>query len=282
MTSENDSYLKRQKEEYVMKIPIKKGTLLALVFGSALLLSSCKIETDYTLSIKRNGKASLSATLAMDDQMLNLMKQSDSDSENTDTWEYLEGLYDNEEGFTYERYEDDYMKGYTITTPEVPLSAISSKEPGKPFYFFDNKKSDVNDETSTEEEAEVATGATSNIAKEFLNNAIFTKKGFTYTSNLNFASDMSEFSQYSGMFDMKFIVNLPVKADSSNATSVKNDGKTLEWKLSDMKDPSIDFTFTLIPIWLIIVCVVVAVALIAVILLVVLKVIKSKKQNYQY
>ena len=261
-----------------MKLSGKKFALLSLVLGSALLLSSCKIETNYTLSITRNGKASLSATLAMDDQMLNLMKQSDSDSEDTDTWEYLEGLYDNEEGFTYERYEDDYMKGYTIITPEVPLSAISSKEPGKPFYFFDNKKSDENEESSSEDEAEAATGATSNVAKEFLNNSIFTKKGFTYTSNLNFASDMSEFSQYAGMVDMKFIVNLPVKADSSNATSVKNDGKTLEWKLSDMKDSSIDFTFTLIPIWLIIACIVGVVAIIAVVLLIVMK---SKKQNTQ-
>ena len=79
---------------------------------------------------------------------------------------------------------------------------------------------------------------------------------------------------------MKFTLNLPVKAISSNATTVSNDGKTLEWDLLNLGESgSIEATYSLISIPLVIVLAVVAVLLIAAAVVVVILVIKKKKQT---
>ena len=43
----------------------------------------------------------------------------------------------------------------------------------------------------------------------------------------------------------KFNLHLPNKVVSSNATTVSEDGKNLQWDLTSFKDPYIEFTFEL-------------------------------------
>lgn len=56
--------------------------------------------------------------------------------------------------------------------------------------------------------------------------------------------DMDYTQMMSGM-DMNFVVNLPYKAVSHNATSVDNNGKTLTWDLLKAQNETIDFEFEL-------------------------------------
>jgi uncharacterized membrane-anchored protein YhcB (DUF1043 family) len=82
---------------------------------------------------------------------------------------------------------------------------------------------------------------------------------------------------------MKMTVNLPVKPSASNATSVSNDGKTLEWDLLNLgPDQSIHLEFVLVNIWLIIgLCFVAAAILIGIVLAVVLSLRKKKAAQMQ-
>ena len=81
---------------------------------------------------------------------------------------------------------------------------------------------------------------------------------------------------------MKFRINLPVKPVSSNATSTSNNGKTLEWDLLNLgEDGSIEVTYTLINVPLIIILSAVALVVLAAVVVVII-VIKKKGSAKQF
>jgi len=57
--------------------------------------------------------------------------------------------------------------------------------------------------------------------------------------------DDIDYSSMLASLDMKFSVNVPYKALSSNATEVSNDGKSLTWKLTELKEDEMKFEFEL-------------------------------------
>lgn len=92
--------------------------------------------------------------------------------------------------------------------------------------------------------------------------------------------NMDGFSQMTDLMmksmDISFVVNLPYKSKSNNATSVNNDGKELKWNLADESLENISFEFELynmINIYLTIAIVVVF------LLLIVMIILKQKKKG---
>ena len=58
-------------------------------------------------------------------------------------------------------------------------------------------------------------------------------------------ADFGDLLALESKMEFTYVVNLPVKALSNNATSVENDGKTLKWNLKNKGDNSIQFSFEL-------------------------------------
>ena len=79
--------------------------------------------------------------------------------------------------------------------------------------------------------------------------------------------------------DIKFIVTLPNKPISHNATTVSEDGKTLTWDLADKDTQNIQFEFSLINPLLIYGIIGGAVLLLIIIIILIVVKIKKKKNN---
>ena len=48
-----------------------------------------------------------------------------------------------------------------------------------------------------------------------------------------------------GQFDLRFILKLPTRVDSANATSVSEDGRVLMWRLPLGEDSDLDASVTI-------------------------------------
>ncbi len=84
---------------------------------------------------------------------------------------------------------------------------------------------------------------------KFEGNQLFKKSGDDYSahfkvsvSNLNEGSDQ-DISAFKGLFKMTYVVELPYKNLSNNATKVENDGKKLTWNINVDKDTEIKYSF---------------------------------------
>lgn len=91
--------------------------------------------------------------------------------------------------------------------------------------------------------------------KDFLDKFFKVEKGLfknKYIAYIKLDEDLldskateEEIETYSDYFDMQFIVKLPHKLVSSNATTVDNEGKTLTWDILKMDDNIVKYEFTL-------------------------------------
>ena len=246
---------------------VRKLLVLALLFG---LLTGCKMREEIGFNIDKNQKLSLRFVYAMDDEMIDeMIKSKDSnlaneeetteeetpsttenveapstteDAETPSTtedaetevsekeitdemrWEYLKesASEDYGEDAKYEKYEVDGFKGYIVT-----------KELGNLENFVANEESERTSITGNDLES-----------KKFF---VKTANGYKSIMKLDKSSgDMSSISQYQQMgalFDIKFVMTLPNKSISNNATSVSEDGLTLTWNLLTLTDENIDFEF---------------------------------------
>lgn len=116
---------------------------------------------------------------------------------------------------------------------------------------------------------------------------LFVKSGDVYSAKYVFDigdgdsdSDSSGFdaSAMESMFDLRFVVNLPNKSESNNATSVSSNGKTLTWNLKYSEPTSIEFSFKVEPASMLL-PIIIGVVAVVVILAVVCCVVLSKKKK---
>lgn len=137
-------------------------------------------------------------------------------------WEYLEKSVkeDFDENYKLEKYEKDDLKGYIVT-----------REMGNFEDFVGTDETRVS------------------ISEDIVGKKLFVKTDKGYKSIMKLdksSSDVSSASQYEqmgAMFDLSFVVVLPNKSLSNNATSVSEDGLTLTWNLLTLTDENIDFEF---------------------------------------
>ena len=93
----------------------------------------------------------------------------------------------------------------------------------------------------------------------------------------NNTTDNIDMSQFTSSMDLKYTVNLPYKAKSNNATTVKNGGKQLEWNLTTAK--SIEYEFELYnPIFYILIGIG-AIIIICIIVIIIKRNKGNKKEN---
>ncbi len=232
---------------------MKKATCMFAILVLAICLAGC-MRFDTSITIKSNGK--------MDVKMLYAaMDMSDySGGESTSSGLTPEQKQQYEaEGWKVEDYTSDGYTGFVISQNDVDLRGINA-----------------------------AMKQTSENTKQGGDFGI-TRSGFKYTLKWQVygSSDKTSMSQAAPYINqsggyMKFRINLPVKPISSNATSTSNNGKSLEWDLLNLGDDgTIEVTYTLINVPLIIILSVVALVLIAAVVVVII-VIKKKGSAKQF
>ena len=188
------------------KDSMKKTKMLLLAIICALSLTGC-VRYNTTVTVKQDGNVDISMLVAMVDMsdygygIDDIFSEGDFDELEEDIW-------------TVEKYNEGDYSGFILTA------------------------SDITPEQLAEDLEEMGQYDSSNLS--------IRQDGDNYIIDL----DVSEYSDFedaglsksalatSGGY-MTFTLKLPVAAIDSNATTVSDDGKTLEWDLLDVDDGNV-------------------------------------------
>ena len=223
---------------------------LLIIMTCAMFMTGC-MRFSTTVEIKKNGKADVSMLIAYQNSM-----GEDAATSNDSEIKELE-----EEGWIYSDYnEDDYI-GYVVTKKNVDLKEIAKEM----------SSSDTASEMNTDKFQITKHGSNYKISWDIMN-----------SGDSSDSQNTDDYSQYASSLKsaggyMTFVLKLPYKAKSSNATEVSKDGKTLTWDLLSMKQgDKIEVEFSLINWPAIIACIIGALVIIGAVIAVLL-ILKNKK-----
>lgn len=234
---------------------MKKSLYILTIFIVAICLSGC-VKYNANMEIKKDKSMDFSIVYAMDTQYFG-----DQEVLTEENRKELE-----EEGFKVTDYQEDTMKGFTLTksiknidelsTTENTDYSLSNIEEDKEMFkvekgFFKNKyianfKFDTEDSAITEEETSDGTitdGYSDGTIEE--NPDSYSDFPMDSTEGYN-GSSMDDFSNMAtSNLDLSLNVTLPYQAISNNATKTENDNKTLSWDLTSSEIETINFEFEL-------------------------------------
>ena len=234
---------------------MKKSLYILTIFIVAICLSGC-VKYNANMEIKKDKSMDFSIVYAMDTQYFG-----DQEVLTEENRKELE-----EEGFKVTNYQEDTMKGFTLTksienidelsTTENTDYSLSNIEEEKEMFkvekgFFKNKyianfKFDTEDSAITEEETSDGTitdGYSDGTIEE--NPDSYSDFPMDSTEGYN-DSSMDDFSNMAtSNLDLSLNVTLPYQAISNNATKTENDNKTLSWDLTSSEIETINFEFEL-------------------------------------
>lgn len=234
---------------------MKKSLYILTIFIVAICLSGC-VKYNANMEIKKDKSMDFSIIYAMDTQYFG-----DQEVLTEENRKELE-----EEGFKVTDYQEDTMKGFTLTksiknidelsTTENTDYSLSNIEEDKEMFkvekgFFKNKyianfKFDTEDSAITEEETSDGTitdGYSDGTIEE--NPDSYSDFPMDSTEGYN-DSSMDDFSNMAtSNLDLSLNVTLPYQAISNNATKTENDNKTLSWDLTSSEIETINFEFEL-------------------------------------
>lgn len=222
------------------ELVMKKRISLLLVLLFVVVLFSGCVRSKMTMKVKWNGLVDVTLDYGMDSTLGNDGLISEEQKEKY-----------KEKGFSCEDYSKDGYDGSILTKNNMTASEVSD------IYILDKWS--------------------------------LTKFGNSYVFNMPWSSEedsnASNLTSYASMIRagdgyVEFIITLPVKPTSHNATSVSNDGKTLTWDLLNMGDrDSIHLEYTILPVWIpiAIACAIVAIIISGIIVLVLI--LKKKKEK---
>lgn len=236
---------------------MKKSLYILTIFIVAICLSGC-VKYNANMEIKKDKSMDFSIVYAMDTQYFG-----DQEVLTEENRKELE-----EEGFKVTDYQEDTMKGFTLTksiknidelstteNTDYSLSNIEEDKDKEMFKvekgFFKNKyianfKFDTGDSAITEEETSDGTitdGYSDGTIEE--NPDSYSDFPMDSTEGYN-DSSMDDFSNMAtSNLDLSLNVTLPYQAISNNATKTENDNKTLSWDLTSSEIETINFEFEL-------------------------------------
>lgn len=229
-----------------------KEILVALIAAIVVICLSGCARVNYEVNVNKDGSADVSYVMGYDKEFLNSMGVSEDDL-GEDAFEDMKKDA-TDDGYQIEEYNDDQIAGFKAS---------------KHFDKMSDFKLDgvANAEVSTEE-------ANNEISfnKMLLDTKISQNAKLDLTE-INSSDEDSEVSSITNMLlgQMKFTykVTLPFKASDNNATTVSEDGKTLEWTLTPGEVNEVRFEATENLNTIVLACVVAAVAIVVVIIVVI-------------
>lgn len=219
-------------------------SIVAIMSMLLLVLTGC-VNINYEVTLNKDGSADVALIYGFEKEALQQLGTSSDDM--TSQMEEEAG----KDGYTVEKYSDDKLEGIKASKHFNSASELSMAE------LFEDEVKGKNEGIKVEKKGN--------------------KTVFSQNDEVDLTSSESE---YASMVTFKYIVNLPVKAESNNATEVSKDGKTLTWELKFGEVNKIEFKAGSSNSTLKVVLIVVAaVAILCVIAVVLTKVLKKDKNN---
>ncbi len=227
--------------------------LAAILLISMLCLTGC-MRYNVTITVKPNGKMDVSMLMAM--MSMEGMGETSPGLSEENNQQFLEI------GWEAEEYNKDGYYGFLMTKKDITPEEVSES-------------------VDSSQDAMQGSSSGFSFTKEGLKYVIDWKLNNGTSSNSGASTDISSYANYFKLYNgfLTLTVNLPIKPVNSNATTVSNNGKTLEWDLLAMSgEDNIHLEFMLVNIWLIVLIAVAALVVIGlIVLLIVLLVRRSKK-----
>lgn len=235
-----------------MKKSIK---LLALAFVM-LLFTGC-VKYDIEMTINGDKSMDFKVLTAIADSAKGYMGEQATEGEKEK--EELK-----QKGFEIEDYKQDGYTGYSVKKHFNNIDDLSSTE---------DVTANIDSELNADKMFKITKGFLGNTYKA----SFKSKDGESYSKQISTYKDNDSYKEYMKGMEIKFIVNLPSKAKSNNATTVSEDGKRLEWDL--MTTPNVEFEFEISNTTNLIIVIGGACAVAGIIICVVAVVLKKKKEN---
>lgn len=196
-----------------MKDVMKKIILLLACF----ILCSCTVKNENTLTIEKDGRLKYNVLIAFDKSLIENLIKANIIKNDKEIDKYVS-----------ENIKDNYLNGFVST--EYDDGEFIGNE-----YVYEVESID---EVSTDKNVSVFLNQNSVVETK-----MFTKKDNVYVAN--FLYNLNNKYNYKNVdFINKFTVHLPVKAISSNADEIINDGKTLVWNIRNGESKAIRFNFS--------------------------------------
>ena len=268
---------------------MKKSFKVLCIMLFVFMMSGC---------VKLNVDMSIHKDKSMDITVIEAVSNALMQNSNEKMFEESELKEIEDDGFTVENYSDGSMTGYKFTKRISNIddvstdksftgnieNIVSGKDSSSDIFsvkkgFFKNTytvklKEDVKD--SFNEGFEEGLTSDDDYYSDYDDNYTYDDSYYDdYTSDNSLASD-TDYASLMANMDLKFTINLPYKAISSNATSMNNDGKQLTWNLISFNEDNIEFEFELYNMKNIYVTIGIAAIIIIIIIILIVKKRKPK------
>ena len=239
-----------------MKKTIRIISIITMLIIALVTLTGC-MNVNYEVKLNEDGSAEISYLLGYDKSFLSSMGVSTEDLKNDETIANMQETVKNE-GYTAEQYEDDNTYGFKAVKKVNNIGEFAIEEA----LLEEGKKAEDSNKISYEKKG---------LITKYAQNA-----KVDLTTMLEYESEESAAMINAMMKQMKmtYKITLPFKAGDNNATTVSEDGKTLEWTLKPGEVNEIKFEATKNPIPT---YVVIGVAVVVLVIVVILILNRNKK-----
>lgn len=192
-----------------MKKTLKNIAIIAILGIILLTLTGCA-NVNYDIKLNKDGSGDISYVVGYDKSFLASIGVETSSLENDKSFDEMEEQA-KQNGYAIEKYEDDNTYGFKATKHANNIQ----------------EDFDVNDEVDTDSED----------AGRIMYEKTLLKTKFSQSSKVDL-TNMSEDSEDAAMLKavmsqmkISYKITLPFRVGSNNATTVSEDGKTIEWTL---------------------------------------------------
>lgn len=216
------------------------------------LLSTGCVKMNLSMDIRKDKSMDFVIIEAVDETLMNQQGDSQNSSGSMMDDKTIEELKKN--GYQVENYSENSLVGYRIsktikniddvsTEQEITSNIGLSESSDQPIFkikkgFFKNKYQAKIVSTDSSKVTDQLDSSETNTDEDDFSSDMITEEEDTSLDDIDYSSMLAS-------LDMKFSVNVPYKALSSNATEVSNDGKSLTWKLTELKEDEMKFEFEL-------------------------------------
>lgn len=189
-----------------MKKTIKSAILLIIVGMLLFVLTGC-VNVNYEIKLEKDGSGDVSYMMGYDKQFLKSIGAKQEDLEGDDTFNEMQDEAE-EKGYTVDKYEDELTYGFKASKHVENIQ--------EEFNVGNVIGEDIEDDKILFEES-------------------FLKTKYYQNTKLDLSAIEGEDDVFTnsilGQMKISYKIVLPFKVGENNATTVSEDGKTLEWTL---------------------------------------------------
>ena len=215
---------------------MKSIKIVLLCFICITLLTGC-LKENFEMEIRSDKSMRVSLLSAVSDEVINMVGEDNDESLDMTNNEEIEKY--KKLGFEVEEYKQDGFTGFKVTRNIKNIDEISSTE-----LVTDNISNIFEDNAQKQYYFLVKRGFFKNKYK-----AVFKIENDDYESMMDNYEDVDldiDMDEFKKSLETKFVLYLPNKAISNNASFVSENNKVLTWDLLNNNTNNIEFEFELI------------------------------------